>query len=94
MMPGAGGDVNTVLPLILNIVSLLFCCWTTYGFGGLISIAGLVLAIIAMNSEKSGNIQDAQAKAKLSLILGIVSIVLGFLAIIGWVALGAFANMG
>jgi hypothetical protein len=92
MMPGAGGDVNTTLPLVLNIVSFVLCCCWTYGLTGLMAIAGVILAIIAMNSAKTGNIQDAQAKAKISLILAIVSMVLGFIAFGIEAALGTWSS--
>jgi len=72
MMPG--GEVSTTLPLILNIVGILLgCC--SYGVGSLFAIIGLILTIIAMNS-KATNPEDARGKAKIGLILGIISIVI------------------
>jgi hypothetical protein len=70
-----GGDVNTTLPLILNIVGL-FCCLPS-----VISIIGLVFTILAIN-VKGTNPDDARGKAKIGLILGIVSLALGA---IGWI---------
>lgn len=72
MMPGAGGDVNTTLPLVLSIVSL-FCC----GLGTLLGIGGLVLSIQASNAKKSGDIMTAQQKAKTATILAGIGIALG-----------------
>jgi hypothetical protein len=89
MMPGAGGDANTVLPLVLSIVSMVFCC----GNIGLITgIVGLIFAIQAGGMKTNGDIEGARAKAKLSLIIVgvgmIVSVVLGILL---W-ALGVIGN--
>ncbi|HEY8075264.1 MAG TPA: hypothetical protein VIF62_14165, partial [Labilithrix sp.] len=47
MMPGAGGDVNTTLPLILNIVAAIFCSYTCLSL--IIAIVGIVFAIQAGN---------------------------------------------
>jgi hypothetical protein len=69
MMPGQGGDVNTTLPLILSIITLLCNC--------LFGIPALVLAILAMNEKKAGKLDDARSKAKISLILSIVGWVIG-----------------
>jgi len=91
MGPPPGGDVNTTLPLILNIVGLFIgCC--SYGIGSLFGIIGLVLTIIAM-SGKATNPEDARGKAKLGLIFGIISLVVGPLLIILFMMLGAFANL-
>ena len=73
MMPGAGGDVNTTLPLILNIVAMIFCC----GLGTILGIVGLIFAIQAGNAKKTGDMETARGKAKTSLILAIVAFVLG-----------------
>jgi hypothetical protein len=64
MMPGAGGDVNTTLPLVLSIVATVFCC----GLGTILGIIGIVFSIQAKN-----------AKAKTATILAIVAYVLGIL---------------
>jgi Interferon-induced transmembrane protein len=73
MMPGMGGDVNTTLPLVLNIIGTLLCC----GFGTIPAIIGLVFAIQAGNAKKTGDLETARGKAKTSLILAIVAYVLG-----------------
>jgi hypothetical protein len=75
MMPGAGGDVNTTLPLILNIVAMIFCC----GLGTILGIVGLIFAIQAGNAKKQGDMETARGKAKTSLILAIVAFVLGLI---------------
>jgi hypothetical protein len=75
MMPGAGGDVNTTLPLVLAIVSFFVCG------GGIFSIIGLIFAIQAGNMKKVGDMEGARKKAKTSMILTIVGIVLGVLCI-------------
>lgn len=74
MMPGAGGDVNTTLPLILSIVAL-FCC----GLGTLLGIGGLVLSMQAGTAKKNGDLVTAQAKAKTATILAGVGIGIGLL---------------
>jgi hypothetical protein len=70
MMPGMGGDVNTTLPLVLSILSLVLCC--NLLFGGL----GLFFAIQAGNAKKVGDFETARSKAKLSIIIVIVGAVL------------------
>ncbi len=75
MMPGAGGDVNTTLPLVLSIVSL-FCC----GFGTLLGIVGIVLSVQAGNAKKMGDIEGARGKAKTATILAAIGIGLGILS--------------
>lgn len=76
MMPGAGGDVNTTLPLILAIVETL-CCNLIFG------IIGIVFAIQAGNAKKAGDFETARAKSKLTfIILGVgaaISIVVGII---------------
>jgi hypothetical protein len=71
MMPGPGGDVNTTPALILGIVSLFFCCP--------LGIASLILAILAGNAKKAGNLDEARSKSKLAIILGVVGIVLSII---------------
>ena len=75
MMPGAGGDVNTTLPLILNIIATIFCC----GLGTILGIVGIVFSIQAGNAKKTGDLETARGKAKTALILAIVAYVLGIL---------------
>jgi hypothetical protein len=71
--PG-GSDVATTLPLILNIVGILFgCCG--YGIGSILGIIGLIFTIIAMTS-KDQDPMGARGKAKIGLIMGIISVVL------------------
>jgi hypothetical protein len=73
MMPGAGGDVNTTLPLILGIVQAVLCC--NLLFGG----AGIALAVIGGNSLKAGNIEDARGKVKMAFIVMGIGVVLQIL---------------
>jgi len=80
MMPGAGGDVNTMLPLILNIVGALFCGGTCIGF--ILAIVGIVFAVQAGNAKNSGDIATAKAKAKTSMLMAIITGVLGVLGAI------------
>lgn len=70
MMPGAGGDVNTTLPLVLSIIELVLCC--NLLFGGL----GLMFAIQAGNAKKVGDLELARSKAKTAMIIIIVGAVL------------------
>jgi hypothetical protein len=72
MMPGAGGDVNTTLPLIFSIISVLPCC-SFFPLG----IVALIFAIQAGNAKKTGDMETARGKAKTSLIMAIVAIALG-----------------
>jgi hypothetical protein len=82
MMPGAGGDVNTTLPLVLNIIGIVLCCHS--GLGLILSIVGLIFAIQAGNAKKTGDLETARGKAKTSLIMAIVTFALGILASIGY----------
>jgi hypothetical protein len=82
MMPGAGGDVNTTLPLILNIVGALFCGGTCIGF--ILAIVGIVFAVQAGNAKNSGDVMTAKAKAKTSMLMFIITAVLGVLGVIGY----------
>ena len=76
-MPGAGGDVNTMLPLILNIVGALFCGGTCIGF--ILAIVGIVFAVQAGNMKKTGDIGGAAAKAKSSMMMAIIGAVIGLI---------------
>ncbi len=74
-MPGAGGDVNTTVPLILSIIATVFCC----GLGTILGIIGIVFSIQAGNAKKAGDLETARSKAKTATILSIVAFVLGIL---------------
>ena len=78
MMPGAGGDVNTTLPLILNIVAAVLCGGLCVTF--VLSILGIVFAVQGGNAKNSGDITTARAKAKASMQMFIITIVLGVVA--------------
>jgi len=76
---GAGGDVNTTLPLILGILSC-FCC----GISLVLGIVAIVFSQQAKGAKASGDIATAQQKAKLATILGATGIGLGILIDIGY----------
>jgi hypothetical protein len=78
MMPGAGGDVNTTLPLVLNIVGLLLCSGTCVG--AVLCVIGIVFAIQGGNLKSTGDLETARKKAKTSMLMFIVSAALGVLA--------------
>ena len=90
MMPGAGGDVNTTLPLILNIVGALFCGGTCVGF--ILAIVGIVFAVQAGNAKNAGDITTAQAKAKTSMLMFIITAILGVLGGIGYAIIAAVSH--
>ena len=75
MMPGAGGDVNTTLPLILNIVAAVLCGAGCITF--ILSIVGIVFAVQGGNAKNSGDLVTAKAKAKTSMLMFIITAVLG-----------------
>ena len=77
MMPGAGGDVNTTLPLVLNIIATIFCCGS--GIAPILGIIGIVFSVQAGSAKKTGDIETARGKAKTSLILAIVAFVIGLI---------------
>lgn len=76
MMPGAGGEVNTTLPLILNIVALVFC--STSCIAPIIAIVGIVFSVQAGNMKKMGDVGGATAKAKSAMTMAIVALAIGF----------------
>jgi len=88
--PG-GAEVGTTLPLILNIVGILLCC-STYGLGFVLSTIGLIFTIMAMTS-KAQDPNGARGKAKIGLIMGIISVALGVIVWIIWLALIGVSNM-
>jgi hypothetical protein len=90
MMPGAGGDVNTTLPLILNIVGALFCGWTCISF--ILAIVGIVFAVQAGNAKNAGDIATAEAKAKTSTLMFIIAAVVGVLGGIGYAIIAAVSH--
>lgn len=90
MMPGAGGDVNTTLPLILNIVGALLCNYTCVGF--ILCVVGIVFAVQAGNAKNAGDIGTAQAKAKTSMLMFIITAVLAVLGGIGYGIIAAVSH--
>ena len=92
MMPGAGGDVNTMLPLILNIVGALFCGYSCIGF--VLAVVGIVFAVQAGNAKNSGDVATAKAKAKTSMLMFIITAVLGVLGGIGYGVMMALSGHG
>ncbi len=85
MTPGGQPEVNTTLPLILNAASALCCFWGVISF--VVAIVGLVFSVQAMNAQKVGDLQHARDKAKLGLILAIVSYVLAAIAaVVHWLS--------
>jgi drug/metabolite transporter (DMT)-like permease len=87
MMPGAGGDVNTTLPIILGVISCL-CC----GISFILGVVGIVLAVQAGNAKNMGDIEGARSKAKTATILGAVGIGLGLLLDVVWGIINVAAN--
>src|SRR5689334_20358787 len=77
MMPGAGGDVNTTLPLILNIVAAVLCGMGCLTF--ILSMVGIVFAVQAGNAKNAGDITTAKAKAKASILMFIITAVVAAL---------------
>jgi hypothetical protein len=73
--PGFPVDVNTTLPLILNILAAITCGAGCVTF--VLSIGGIILAIQAGNAKNIGDCTTAKAKAKASLILFGVTVALG-----------------
>jgi hypothetical protein len=75
MMPGAGGDVNTTMPLVLGILSI-FCCWPA-------AIFIIMFAIQAKNLKNQGQIDQARSKAKTATLVGWIIVGLGILEWVG-----------
>ena len=86
MMPGAGGDVNTTLPLILSIVQLVLCCNPIFG------TIGLVFAIQAGNAKKTGDVELARSKAKTAMIIIMVGAALESIGVVINVVTGAMQH--
>ncbi len=88
--PG-GAEVKTTLPLVLNILGIIFgCC--SYGIGSVLGIVGLIMTIIAMTS-KDQDPMGARSKAKIGLILGIVALAITALLFAVFFALGMFSAL-
>jgi hypothetical protein len=75
MMPGAGGDVNNVLPMILNGIGFFFCSGTC--LASILFLVGFIFALQSGALKKTGDMMGAQAKAKTAMTLAIVGYVLG-----------------
>lgn len=80
LIPGAGGDANTTLPLVLNIVAAVLCGLGCITFG--LSIIGIVFAVQGGNAKNSGDLMTARAKAKTSMVMFIITAVLGALMVL------------
>jgi hypothetical protein len=87
MMPAGGGDVNTTLPLVLGIISMVLCG------NFLLGIPAIIFAVIAMNSRSVGNLEDARQKAKIATILASIGMAMTVLVIMAWGAILAVAAM-
>lgn len=75
MMPGAGGDVNTTLPLVLSIVGFLLCC----ALAAIPFAIGFVFSLQANSMKNMGDVEGARAKAKTAMTMVIVGFVIGLL---------------
>jgi hypothetical protein len=89
-MPGAGGDVNTTTPLLLNVIALLMCGATL--ISAPLSIIGIVFAIQAKNARAAGDVLTARAKAKHSTIAFAGAMVIGVLLLAIWQFLAPAAH--
>lgn len=84
MMPGAGGDVNTTLPLILAILMIFPCCNLFFG------VPALIFAIQAGNLKKTGDLEGARGKAKITYIIAGIGFALYIIGnILYWLLLAA-----
>jgi hypothetical protein len=83
-MPGAGGDVNTTLPLILGIVSI-FCCWPA-------AIVVIVFSLQAKKLKDQGQVDAARSKAKTASLIAYIVIALGLVLDIVAVVLNVLAH--
>ena len=81
-MPGAGGDVNTTAPLLLNVVALLLCGATM--ISAPLSIAGIVFAVQGKSRKEAGDVLGARAKAKQSYVAFAGAMALGLLLLAIW----------
>lgn len=79
-MPGAGGDVNTTLPLLLNVIALLTCGGTI--LAAPVAVIGIVFAIQGKNARAAGDVLTARTKAKQSTIAFAASMFLGFVLLL------------
>ena len=72
-MPGAGGDVNSTLPMILSIVGFLLCC----GLADIAFIVAFVFSLQANSIKATGDIEGARSKAKTAMTMVIVGFAVG-----------------
>lgn len=82
MMPGAGGDVNTTTPLLLNVIALVMCGATL--ISAPLSITGIVFAIQAKNAKAAGDVVTARTKAKHSTTAFAGAMLIGVLLLAIW----------
>jgi hypothetical protein len=79
IMPGAGGDVNTTLPIILGVLESILCCNALFGIGA------IVLGVLASSDLKTGNIEDARNKVNIAyIVLGVGAFIGIFSGLFGW----------
>jgi hypothetical protein len=73
----SSAPVNTTLPLVVSIVSIL-CC----GIGLVGGVVGLIFSIQARSAVDQGQIEDARGKAKIGLL---VPAICGGLQLVLWI---------
>ena len=81
-MPGAGGDVNTTAPLLLNIFAIVLCGATMITLP--VSIAGITFALQAKNARSKGDVVTAKTKAKHSTIAFAATMLFGLALLALW----------
>ncbi|MFZ4514848.1 MAG: CD225/dispanin family protein [Acidimicrobiia bacterium] len=81
--PAPGGQIQNYL--VLNIIGTAFavlcCCFV----GGIPGIIGIVFSTQVNKLAASGDMAGAMSKANTAKILGIISIALGALGLVGWI---------
>jgi len=68
-VPRGEKPLDTKLPLLASVVSILLCC--NFLFGAI----ALVLAVQAINAEKSGDLETARTHSKRAMMLVIAGVV-------------------
>jgi hypothetical protein len=84
--------VNTTLPLILNIVAAVLCGAGCLTF--ILSIVGIVFAVQGGNAKNAGDLVTAKAKARTSMLMFIITVVIGTIGAMVGAVLFLLRNAG
>lgn len=85
MMPGAGGDLNMTLPMVLNIVGFFLCC----GLASILFLVGFIFTMQGNTMKSQGDIMGATAKRKSAMTMAFIGYGLGVVGYIIYILMQA-----